>query len=1060
MATSTAEVDPYESAPESDPYKAAPESDPYSLAPDAKEMEVRRRNLADSSLPRMEDPSMPRAIPREEEQRASDLESIWFRIRNSALGQKLLGRNAEADAAVLEQAGISPADKIPNRLEQGGLIPAAIAPFAGTIPRAGQATTIPGKIAAGTANAIAGLAEGVASPLTAAAALPGTAGRIAAGGFAADMLGHVPGQVEQVQRSVEEGDLQGAVEGSIGAAASLGLGGLSAVHAAAGTAVAGIRKTAGEKAPEVGPEKVAPTVEAPVSELSATAGGEGVKPVQPAGGIPKEDIPPVLPTPEQVAPESGQTTPKDVQTPPEPRQTAPDLRKTAIKDAVVEQERAERGEEPLLSPERISNDETLARSLAAEEADPSIAGRLTRIAITGERPLFDWEQGVLLRERVRLNNELSKAVEDVELAKSIGDEKMESEATEKADFWSDALSENDQALGHGGAGTLLGRALAFRRLVMNDDFSIAHLETKFRQAHDYRRPTPEERSELAEIANDYKAAEEKVEAATTKAAEAPVSKAESIALALEEAADAAWERIKTKLSQAGAIPDPTILADLAIIGASKIARGAVEFSKWSKAMAEHVGDWMTKEDFRAVYDASKKHFEESKKEGKRLASLKSRIARKKAELERQLESGDFSKKPKRTPVKPDKEALDAMFELEKVKQRWAEKQVEWELAKRSTARKIFDTFRNTTNSARDVMTSFDLSATLRQGGFITFAHPIRGLNALASSLKSMKSERAQFEIENEIRNRPNYPLYKASKLFLTEHGAKPTAMEEAIRSTWSKKIPGVGASQRAYSTFLNKLRADSFDVMERTLSRNGKATKEEAVAIANFINKATGRGDLGFKETGSEVLSDIFFAPRYVASRFQLLAGHPFYRGSARTRALIAKEYVRYLIGVGTAIGLMGFAGASIGTDPRSSEFLKAKFGKTRIDILSGLQQASVLLSRLATGKTVKRNGQVVTIRGKVPYGAPSTANTIGRFVQSKLAPISGSGLEMLTGLDYKGDPITPGESLVKLAIPISTGDLKKQFENEDISVATASSLLSLLGANVQNYDTNKPKQK
>lgn len=617
-----------------DTFGFVPDSD-VGFVPDAHDVgfvadePIRAQNLADSSLPRMEDPSMQRVRPTEENQRASDLESLWYRARNSAIGQKLLGRNAEADAALLSQSGVSPADKIPNRLEQGGLIPAAITPFQGTIPRAGQAKTTAGKVASGVGNAAAGLAEGIASPIAPLTEAP-VLGRAVSAAFAADMLGHAPGQVKQAFESAQAGDLQGAVESSVSAAASVGLGGLSAVHAAAGTAVAGIRKAAGEKASEVAPEvpkasvetppppeptTVAPPPEplpqssgtptsevAPEPPISATTGGEGVTSPEPASGAAPPEIPPPATPDYPVDPEA--------------------IRQTAIKDAVVDKERVDRGEQPLMVPERRTDAQVLAEAAAIEASDPQAAEKLTQIATEGSRPLFDQEFAVLLRERVRINNELTKAVDS-------GDQ-------EQIDFWRSKKDANDVAVsGPGKSGTVAGRALGFRSRVMNDDFTLASLDRDFR-AQSGRSPDASELADLKKTAEEHAALTAKVAELESKAQEtsreaamrvadaearssAPkihpeiLSKAEGLVRKLETAADAAWERVKAKLSQAGAIPDPTIFGDLAIIGSAKIARGLVEFGRWSKAMADQVGDWMTPEDLKAVYDASQKRFEEDVK---------------------------------------------------------------------------------------------------------------------------------------------------------------------------------------------------------------------------------------------------------------------------------------------------------------------------------------------------------------------------------------------------------------------------------------------------------------
>jgi hypothetical protein len=202
--------------------------------------------------------------------------------------------------------------------------------------------------------------------------------------------------------------------------------------------------------------------------------------------------------------------------------------------------------------------------------------------------------------------------------------------------------------------------------------------------------------------------------------------------------------------------------------------------------------------------------------------------------------------------------------------------------------------------------------------------------------RALASERGQFASERQIMGRPNYPLYMRSGLYLSEHGLNLSRMEEVYMSRWVEKIPGVAQSQRAYTVFLNRLRADAFDAMSATLGRDGKLTLAESKAIANYINVATGRGNVAARENALVILNTAFFAPRYVLSRFQLVAGEPFYGGSARTRAAIGKEYARFLTGMGIIYGLGVLAGGHLEQDPRASDFGKLRFGNTRLDPLAG----------------------------------------------------------------------------------------------------------------------------
>lgn len=372
------------------------------------------------------------------------------------------------------------------------------------------------------------------------------------------------------------------------------------------------------------------------------------------------------------------------------------------------------------------------------------------------------------------------------------------------------------------------------------------------------------------------------------------------------------------------------------------------------------------------------------------------------------------------------------------------------------------------NAARAMMTSLDVSAVLRQGGFIAVGNPARAAKAIPDMLRSMFSEEKAYQINKAIFERENAPLYHRDGLFLSEPGyGGLNPQEEKFVSRIAGKLPGVKQSERAYVTFLNKLRADSYDAMVRTLAKNGEATAEEGAAIANFINVATGRGKLDGKwQKSADAMNTIFFAPRYITSRFQLLTGQPFtggfknaaeaalgkasLPGSVRTRKMIAQEYAKYLIGMGVVYSLGAAAGGYLEADPRSSDFGKIKFGETRLDPTSGLSAATVFLSRLASGSTKTAKGEIQPLRGE--GSTQNAAGVMGRFVWSKLAPIPSAVVNTITGENLVGQKTGLLREAARLFIPIGIPDIYDAMQEQGVPKGTATSLLSLAGMGMNTY--------
>lgn len=439
-----------------------------------------------------------------------------------------------------------------------------------------------------------------------------------------------------------------------------------------------------------------------------------------------------------------------------------------------------------------------------------------------------------------------------------------------------------------------------------------------------------------------------------------------------------------------------------------------------------------------------------------LQSFKTRTKNQIETLEKKLSLGDFSK-PEKRKTTLDPEGLSLKFKLDQAKQEYHKAAMLDRLANRTPSEKFAGGVAEAMNLSRAVKTSMDLSAVFRQGGLLHFGDPRLLGNSVRGMFQALRSEKGQYAVEQEIINRPNYPLYEQGKLFLSEHGQELSKMEENYMSRHADQIPGVAASQRAYTANLNILRADKFDQLVAALSKSGKPTPAELKAIGTFVNEFTGRGTVRGRENALVNANTVFFAPRLVLSRFQVLMGHPLKDGTARTRILFAKEYAKTLTGIGVFVGLALAAGAKMETDPRSSEFAKLKFGNTRIDPWAGLIQETVLMSRLISGKTKTAAGRVSPIRGdKVPYGSGNSADIIARFLRSKLSPAVGTGVDIATGKDVVGKKVTAGTIPEKLLLPLSFNDIYEAMKEQGIPAGTALGILSVFGMGVQTYDAKQ----
>ena len=377
------------------------------------------------------------------------------------------------------------------------------------------------------------------------------------------------------------------------------------------------------------------------------------------------------------------------------------------------------------------------------------------------------------------------------------------------------------------------------------------------------------------------------------------------------------------------------------------------------------------------------------------------------------------------------------------------------LSKRSLFTKFKEAGYELANIPRAVMSSFDLSAPFRQGLFL-ISHPKRFFGAFPDMFRAFGSEEAFKAIQESIARKPTFDLMRKNRLALTEMGKMLLAREERFMSSWAEKIPLAGrairASGRAYTGFLNKLRADVFedlvtqaDKLGRDPRNNPKLTKE----IANFVNIATGRGDIGKLQAAAVGLNSFFFSPRLMASRLTLL--NPLYY--IKADPFIRKEALKSLFVLtgttGTILSLAKMAGAEVNLDPRSADFAKIKLGNTRIDLLGGFQQYIRSASQFITGTYVSTTTGKETVLGE-GYKPLTRLDILLRAVESKEAPVFSFLTDFLRGQDYAGKPLNIPKEVASRFVPMAIGDIVDIYKDDPSLLPVAA--LGIFGVGLQTY--------
>jgi hypothetical protein len=378
-------------------------------------------------------------------------------------------------------------------------------------------------------------------------------------------------------------------------------------------------------------------------------------------------------------------------------------------------------------------------------------------------------------------------------------------------------------------------------------------------------------------------------------------------------------------------------------------------------------------------------------------------------------------------------------------------------------------FQNTQAFIRTLMTSYDISAPGRQGkGLITHGGFWRSFDDM---FRAWGSENAAKAVQDSIVNHPSGFFQPTIKIKSGVNAGKFTSIAEQaglayggkqgrpemFGSKLAEKLPGVKASERAYTAFLDKARSDVFAKLYGQAVKEGRGTSDVARQIADSINISTGIGRLGdvaHSETAMKALSNIFFAPKLMASRVQMYTRVLNPKTYYAVDPIVRKEALRSLFGiVGTGLVLGEVAqglGAKVSNDPTNTDFRKIKIGNSRIDNFSGLQQYGVAAVRFLTGQSTSSVSGRTSNLEKPKFGGQTRQDVVQNFLTNKLAPIPSFVWAWMGNKEFDGTPFDAKQAMLQRTVPLVIQDLL-EIAKEDPSLIPLG-LLPLIGEGVQTY--------
>lgn len=407
----------------------------------------------------------------------------------------------------------------------------------------------------------------------------------------------------------------------------------------------------------------------------------GVEPQEPEGTQTAKDT--------KGAPPSPQAAPKPV-TPPQ-RVKAAVAAGMSIKNEDIDRERDEVGMKPAEHGESTTHEAEVAKAAAKLAEDPEAGAKLVSDLEKNPRAPSAAEDTLLTFEIIRLGQDRDEAESRLEAAVQSGNAAEEGVARQDVSRAQDAYDRASTVATK--VGTASGQSLAFRKLALKQDFSIAATTRRRKLAAGGRELSPKSAAELADLQKQLRDAQRKL-SAHEKAREAEVAREPPRRAAppaktktyLADRANEARARIRARLAtgRVSAGLDPQDFADHAIVGAELLERGFRSFGEWSKKMVEEFGEAI-RPHLKGIFDQSA----QERKDAQRAATRDAGLKRQTEKLSAKVEAGDFTKnRPRPIPLTPETIRLKA--DLQRVKNKFRLGEESERLEARSVAEKAKD----------------------------------------------------------------------------------------------------------------------------------------------------------------------------------------------------------------------------------------------------------------------------------------------------------------------------------------------------------------------------------
>jgi len=417
-----------------------------------------------------------------------------------------------------------------------------------------------------------------------------------------------------------------------------------------------------------------------------------------------------------------------------------------------------------------------------------------------------------------------------------------------------------------------------------------------------------------------------------------------------------------------------------------------------------------------------------------------------ADLQNQIASGEFKQpvKPERIPDPPEiRRDKMILADLKRRHRIW--------LAEKSRSR-LSMVAGGALGVSRTFKTAMDMGAGLVQAIVLAPTQPKLFAASWQKAFTAYWSQKTFEELDYDLRN--SEAQYDRNRMGIKLHDKEMGVLEgEADLAHKLLNLPGlnipkaaVDMGERFYATFVNHFRAGLADQFVRNAPN---ATEAELQAMGNYINVFTRRGGLKGFEMAATTLSNVFFAPRFAVSAFQIPYKTAFgYWQTPRVRKEMLKAMAGFTASVAMSLALAKLAGLEVEDDPFDPDYGRIQIGDTRIDLTGGLitvirmmhQVLDLGLAHAGFIDLSKKNARV------------NPLDLLTDYAQMRLNSSIQMGSSLITGKDWRGQPISVPGALLEGFTPLFISDAKDAWRENGMWAGLGAGAASFTGVRLTTY--------